>query len=248
MQLSYSELRADNPKRDFGTPIYDEYKYDYWGGMLERIDVYPINLRPNRERDMVYEIRDSPYISRLKTSCQGEGFFGFVEVDDYSFAGAYMKDEVLALEDSSQNHDTPFKDYPRGSMHGSLENQLDHGPQGLTFKQFSQNIWMGDPYGKCSNIDDHTLDFVEIFLDSKDHQRAEKYHREDASLCILGQKTKLPGSIEEHNDAFFMALVRNQSLIFRVPHIKSEATSTNEQKGISQSHLVRRLRTMLEEW
>ena len=58
-----------SPEQDFGAPIYDEYKDDYWGGMPKRTDGYLINIGPNKERDTVPEIKASPSISGLNTSC-----------------------------------------------------------------------------------------------------------------------------------------------------------------------------------
>ena len=74
------------------------------------------------ERDVIAETKASPYILEPKTLYQGEGFLGYVEGEDCVLTRAYLKDEVLAPEEWSQNYNTPFKEYLGCSMHGSLEN------------------------------------------------------------------------------------------------------------------------------
>ena len=88
----------DSLKQDFGAPIYDEYKDDYWGGMPKRNDAYLINIGPDKERDMVPEIKASPGISGPNALCQGEGFFVFVEEDECTLTGASPEDEILVPE------------------------------------------------------------------------------------------------------------------------------------------------------
>ena len=60
----------------------------------------PASSGPNRERDEVYEVNASPYVSNIRTSYQGEVFcwLDHVEEDDSVFTEVYLKDEVLAIE------------------------------------------------------------------------------------------------------------------------------------------------------
>ena len=94
----------DSPKQDFGAPIYDEYKDDYWGGMPKRNDAYLINIGPDKERDMVPEIKASLGISGTNTLCQGEGFSIFVEEGECTLTRASLKDESLVPEAQIQEH------------------------------------------------------------------------------------------------------------------------------------------------
>ena len=83
-----------SPKQDFGAPIYDEYEDDYWGDMPKRTDAYLINLGPDKERDVVPEIKASLGISGTNTLCQGEGFSIFVEEGECTLTGRVRKMKV----------------------------------------------------------------------------------------------------------------------------------------------------------
>ena len=54
--------------QNFGAPIYDEYRDDYWDGIPEETTEGLVGLGLNKERDKVYEDRNSPYILNLKAS------------------------------------------------------------------------------------------------------------------------------------------------------------------------------------
>ena len=110
----------DAPEQDFCVPIYDEYKDDYWGGVLERTNAYLINHGPDKERVMVPEIKASLGISGTNTLCQGEGFSIFVEEGECTLIGASPNDESMIPEAQIQEHVASFKDYLRGSVHGFL--------------------------------------------------------------------------------------------------------------------------------
>ena len=146
-----------------------------------------------------------------------------------------------------ESHEISFENYYEYSMHNSFENLSDYGLENLIPKRFSQDNQTIEFSGRCHIFHDPIANYMEGFFNQEGHQEIDEDFKQDTSLCVLDPEVNFPGSIEEHNAAFFTTLLRNQVSSSEISHRKVDAAVKKYLGLFSHGFLERHLYMVLEE-